>query len=88
MLPVRIEGCTRVLGAPVGWSLEDSGPCCGLAIRDEVENDLRYMTSAWEPTPDDLAVIAAGGRIMLRIVGDAHPPVAMWVDSLPEEPTP
>jgi hypothetical protein len=80
MLPVRIEGATRYLGAPRGWEPETSGPCAHLAIRDEMIEGLPYMTSSWEPMPADLAAIQAGGRIMLRIVGNAHPPVAIWVE--------
>lgn len=78
MLPVRIEGCTRVLGAPKGWTPETSGPCCGLAIRDEANGDAPCMTSAWEPTPAELAVLNAGGRVFLRIVGTGHPPVMVY----------
>ena len=81
MLPVRIEGCTRVLGAPSDWQPEDNGPCCGLAIRDETIDGLPYMTSAWEPMPGDITAIEAGGRIMLRLVGNSHPPVAVWVEA-------
>jgi len=86
MIPARIEGCTRTLGAPVGWTQETSGPCRGLPIRDEVNGDVPVMVSAWEPMPDELAAIAAGGKIMLRIVGTGHPPVMLWVESPPLSP--
>lgn len=82
MLPVRIEGTTRVLGAPRDWSPDDNGPCCGLAIRDEMLDAMPYMTSAWEPSPADVATILTGGRVMLRIVGTGHPPVALWTEPL------
>lgn len=85
MLPVRINGATRVLGAPPDWNPDTQGPCCGLAIRDDLVDQMPYMTSAWEPTPADLAVLNAGGRIMLRIAGGGHPPVAMWAE-LTNEP--
>lgn len=83
MIPARIEGCTRVLGAPVGWTPETSGPCRGLPIRDEVNGDMPVMISVWEPTPAEAAAIAAGGKIALRIVGTGHPPVALWVEESP-----
>lgn len=82
MLPVRIEGATRILGAPAGWNPQSNGPCCGLAIKDEVVDAMPYMTSAWEPTPSDLQALTAGGRVMLRILGTGHPPVAMWIQPL------
>lgn len=80
MIPARIIGTTRVLGAPKGWTPETSGPCVGLPIRDEMNGDQPCMVSCWEPTPDDLAAIAAGGKVYLRIVGTGHPPVALWAE--------
>lgn len=82
MIPARIEGCTRALGAPKGWTPETTGACRGLPIRDEVNGDMLCMISAWEPLPDELAAIAAGAKIMLRVVGTSHPPVALYVGYL------
>ncbi|SDC29826.1 hypothetical protein SAMN05444678_102232 [Sphingomonas sp. YR710] len=79
MIIARIAGCTRVLGAPAGWTPETSGPCLGLPIRDEVNGDLPCMVSAWEPTPAELRAILSGAKIMLRIVGTGHPPVMLYV---------
>lgn len=79
MLPVRIEGTTRRLGAPEGWDKEERH-CGGLAIRDEVDGGLPMMVSSWEPAPDEVLALMGGARIMLRLVGTAHPPVALWVE--------
>jgi hypothetical protein len=81
MIPVRVSGCTRVLGAPPGWTPESSGDCCGLAIRDEASGDMPCMVSAWEPTPAELAALNAGGRVFLRVVGTGHPPVMVYAGS-------
>ena len=78
MIPARISGCSRVLGAPVGWTPETSGPCRGLPIRDEVVGDLPGMTSCWEPTPAELGALSAGGKVYLRIIGTGHPPVMAY----------
>ncbi len=78
MIPARIQNCTRVLGAPVGWTPETSGPCRGLPIRDSVSGDMPVMESAWEPTPAELAALNAGGKVVLRVVGTAHPPVMVY----------
>lgn len=78
MIPGRIAGCTRALGAPAGWTPETSGPCSVLPIRDEVAGDMPCMTSCWEPTPSELAGLNAGGRVYLRIVGTGHPPVLVY----------
>lgn len=76
-------GATRMLGAPEGWTPETSGPCVGLPIRDEMSGDVPCMVSCWEPTPADLAALAAGGKVYLRVVGTQHPPVAIWADEAP-----
>jgi hypothetical protein len=78
MIPARIAGCSRVLGAPIGWTPETSGPCRGLPIREEVVGDLPGMTSCWEPTPAELAALVAGGKVYLRIIGTGHPPVMVY----------
>ena len=78
MIPARIAGCTRALGAPPGWTPETSGECCGLPIRDEVSGDMPCMISAWEPTPAELAALNAGGKVYLRVVGTGHPPVMVY----------
>lgn len=78
MMPARIAGCTRTLGAPAGWTPETSGPCCGLPIRDGLSGDVACMTSCWEPTPGELAALNAGGKVYLRILGTRHPPVMVY----------
>lgn len=79
MIPARIAGCTRALGAPTGWTPETSGACVGLPIRDEMNGDQPCMVSAWEPTPVEIAAIVAGAKIMLRVIGQGHPPVCLYV---------
>jgi hypothetical protein len=79
----RIEGCTRVLGAPPGWTPETSGPCFGLPIRDELNGDVPCMVSAWEPTPEELAALNAGAKVMLRVLATGHPPVMLYVGEAP-----
>ena len=36
---------------------------------------VQHVESAWEPTPDELALLNAGGTVVLRIIG-WQPPVA------------
>ncbi|WP_298699194.1 hypothetical protein [uncultured Brevundimonas sp.] len=79
MLPIRIAGATRNLGAPADWDPDTSGPCLHLPIRDEVVEGLPYMTSRWEPTPDELAALIAGRPVELRIIGTTHPVVSLIV---------
>lgn len=79
MLPIRIAGATRNLGAPSGWNPETDGACSHLPIRDEVLDAMPFMTSRWEPTPDELADFIAGGPVELRILGTTHPVVSLVV---------
>ena len=81
MLPQRIQGATRVLGAPRDWDDAKHGPCMGLPVLDlpsENQGPPR-MVSAWEPTPEEMAAIAAGGPVLLFITGHSHPVVSLGV---------
>lgn len=85
MIPGRIENATRYLGAPKGWEPDRDGHCAHLAILD-VPADSEFpamMQSVWEPTPDELARIAAGAKVVLVVVGSSHPPVALSVGDIP-----
>ncbi len=83
MRSLHIEGATTLWGAPKDWKPE-SPPCVGLWARAETNDGLLTLTTAWEPTPDELAAIAAGAPIYLTIVGTTHPPVAVGVGPIPE----
>lgn len=43
-----------------------------------------------EPTPAELAALNAGAKVMLRVVGQGHPPVMLYVGGVtgdqPETP--
>ncbi|WP_264045561.1 hypothetical protein [Methylobacterium flocculans] len=77
----RIEGCTRVLGKSQGY--------LGVPIRDEVITcsvggpETPAMTTAWLPTPDELAALQAGAPIHVRILGTSHPPIMVEVAAEP-----
>ena len=72
MLIARVMGFTRELGKSQGFR--------GLPIRDDrLEDGSPVMISAWEPTPNELAILNAGGRVVLSVIGSAHPPVALTV---------
>ena len=82
MRPVRITGYTRELA-------KGQPEYLNLCIRDEevlvegpagVPIPVNGMTSLWEPTPKQLAILNAGGKVALRILGDRHPPVSLWAE--------
>lgn len=70
MIPLRIEGATHIMTAPQG--------------HDDVRDlhvyllDGEIYVSRWEPTPDELALLNAGGSVELQIMG-SQPPVALKV---------
>lgn len=82
MRPVRIPGFTRELA-------KGQPEYLNLCIRDEmvliegpagVPIECNAMTSLWEPTPQQLAILNAGGKIAMRILGERHPPVSLWAE--------
>jgi hypothetical protein len=43
------------------------------------------MLSRWEPTPDELALLNAGGAVELMVIGAVHPPVSIIAVAAPVE---
>lgn len=74
MIPQRHPQATRYLGAPEGWEPEKSGTCSHLPIAD-FDAGGNVMQSIWEPMPDELATLNAGGFVVLNVRGTGHPPV-------------
>lgn len=72
VLPVRIEGATRVLA-------ESQNEYLCLAIRDELVADCPTMVSAWELTPREIELISLGAKIYVYIMGEVHPPMMVKV---------
>lgn len=80
MIPKRIHGATRYLGAPADWKPDQDGDCSHLAIVDaQLPGGMPVMISAWEPTPAEIQRIVEGKPVYLQIVGTGHPPVNVWV---------
>lgn len=81
MLIAMIEGATRVCGKSQGY--------LGLPIRDEVIEDrvngagTPCMVTAWTPTPEELAAIARGANIHVRILGNVPSPMLVEVGPVP-----
>lgn len=88
MIPRRIHGFNRMLGAPLGWDKERDGSCSGLAVRvvGDPRDGLNHVQckSAWEPTPEELALLNAGGSVILTIVG-GQPAVMITVEPSVQE---
>jgi len=84
MLIGRHTKTTRTLGAPRGWDQQTDGRCGRLPIADAICEAGPVMESAWEPTPEEIALIAAGAPVILGIFGEFHPPVYLRVGEAPK----
>lgn len=76
---LRIEGATRVLGAPEDWNEKIVGKCYGLPVLDTTCEGLSVMISAWQPSPEELKQLIAGETLKLWIIGTSHPVVSLTV---------
>lgn len=77
MFILRIKGWTRELGKSQGYK--------GLPIKDGfTASGSAVMTSAWQPSPDELERLASGAPIILSVLGTAHPPVLIHVGKVDE----
>lgn len=79
MIPRHISNATTKFSAPPDWNEERDGPCLDLWVRIV---DGNCCESAWEPSPEELAILNAGGSIVLRVVG-GQPPV--WLTAEPQQ---
>lgn len=77
MIAKRHPATTRWLGAPAGWEPGRDGHCAHLAVADVETAAGPAMLSRWEPTPDELAMLNAGGAVELLVLGQGHPPVSL-----------
>lgn len=77
MIPRRITGANVKFAPPEGWDEARDGKCVNLMARVEGQS----VSTAWEPTPAELAILNAGGAIVLKIAG-GQPPVALSVEPL------
>jgi hypothetical protein len=74
MLVGRIRDSNLCYKAPAGMD-----NCQDLHVRVYQDQQVRIMSSAWLPTPEELVLLNAGQPIHLHIYGDAHPVVMLTV---------
>lgn len=77
MKPAMFADMTHVLGAPPDWDATKHGECMGLPVA--VDREQGTFTSCWVLEPEEVATLAAGGRVYLKVTNSFQPPVAMWV---------
>ncbi len=82
MIPGKIENHTAVFTAPT----DNEAKIGKLHVRSETQNGIHFMSSAWIPTPAELASINAGAPIILSVsCPDAHPAVALSAGNIPSD---
>ena len=78
MMIRMISNASRVCGKEQGF--------LGLPIRDVVLHDkvegpeTPAMQTAWEPTPEELVLLNAGGSVVVTILGTVPPPMMLGVE--------
>ena len=79
MEPIHHPSANDVLGAPPGVQRDD---CRALYItRVKYEpGGMPAVVSYWQPTPEQLALLAAGKPVWLSVWGHTHPPLAIGVE--------
>lgn len=83
MQPAAIEGTTRVLGQSQGYGT--------LPVRDGKTIDpvshyeIRSVSTAWVPSPEELAALNCGANIHVCLLsGGVQPPMQVSVGPVPE----
>lgn len=75
MTPTIIHGANVILNPPADWP---AGECMSLAARRDGET----IATAWRPTREELAALAAGGVVVFTTHG-FYPPMHLTVEHVP-----
>lgn len=79
MEPIKIADANRVFVAPKQWDEAKHGPCFDLPARQVGDT----VATGWKPSPEELALLVAGGYVVLTIFG-RQPPVSLHVEHVTE----
>ena len=78
MQPVNTSNYNYTFGAPKDWPTAERGECMTLrCVRIEHADGSCSNTSYWQPSPEELAILAAGGLVSLTVIGFGHQPVML-----------
>lgn len=66
-----------ILCAPQGMADCDNLPAT-MMVDEKGEGTIATF---WEPSPEELAALNKGGKVVLYVFGGLHPPVALGVDT-------
>lgn len=79
MKAINFRGANKIYGPPLNWDRERDGECLRLPVMEAAG----VCLSAWKPSEQELAQLAAGGAIVLQVYG-VQPPVALSVQTVEE----
>ena len=78
---LKIEGANRRFGGPGYFTIRDRQ---SEAVNPETGERYTTMSTAWLPTPEELAALNLGAPLILEIGCTVHPPVLLSVGDIPE----
>lgn len=86
MYPTKIVGSNMTFRPPQSWDAKANGECVDLPVVIDpppgtklAAGQMVDITSAWVPTPEELAQLNAGHAVQLTVYGTVHPPVHLGV---------
>ena len=78
MHPIQHLSNNDVLQPPAGASVDE---CRALPITRVVYGSgVPGVVSYWQPSPEQLRLLAAGAAVWISVLGMTHPPLALGVD--------
>lgn len=72
MKPIKPSNSNFTYTAPPGMD-----NCEDLHVYVQHHDGCRIISSVWEPSPEERALIARGGNIQLNVFGEGHPVVSL-----------
>ncbi len=76
MMPITFDGVNTDLQKPKDMTDEQ---CASFPVeRGRDSEGFDYYLTAWIPNKEDLEALIAGRPLFLKVIGQAHPPVALF----------
>lgn len=84
MEDVKITGRNVIAyGQPVDWDEAKHGPCRTLLVHKIKSDGLDFVSSFWQPSQEELAMLNAGAAVCVSLVTPVQPPIMVMVMELP-----
>lgn len=80
--------CNDVLAAPPGVPIEQCTPAPIVRSVYQEPNGLCTVGTHWQPTPEELALLNAGGVVKVEVWGTTMPPMSVTAKALNDRSLP